>query len=600
MKCWVAILSLFTSINALAVNVVTDYGAVGDAIKMYVATVSGSATIVPTNAFTSGDIGKAIEVFGAGTVTSTPQCQDLVATITNVVGGNAIVNALAGRTLAATFCTYGHNNRTNFQNAINAASGDEYTITIPNGNYLSLSVAGAMYASLVVQRGGIHFIGESKASTVLLGQGAWTLVGGLAKRGFLFHIYGPVTNNFPSSFENLTLDGGVPNGYTSDHTFPASPVTGEGWDEVHSAVLTWGAGGSDLTLTRQTWTNLLFTHWRGEMVKTIDQATNGNILMTNCAFTDGNATAINIYSALDVSSCIFSNLFQIGEYYQQYSTNASYIRNSIFTNITGNGFVVNGGRGANPWFHITSNQFFMDNSGVSAIITTPADNLTITSNRFVSTVDNFAIALGSAGSQGTFCTSNVWINWNYVSAAGYFLIMGGNANFNDTVRNVGVTNNTAVSLVHNFASGTGWNTNMWFSKNTGNLIQSAGLIGQYFLDAGDNTWSGYPQNGGPILPLDYGGSTYYTMAFPDNGATYYFNEVASWQLPWGATMRVKNTNGDSRTPTLYFNSALTGTHFDVAVGQTVTAFWNGTSWGTNLNSIIQGNLNISGNLVLGQ
>jgi hypothetical protein len=196
-----------------------------------------------------------------------------------------------------------------------------------------------------------------------------------------FAIVPPVTNDYPVSLENLTLDGGAQQGNTSIHGTIANTTDGSGWDQTHDAVVI--RGGSGNVFTHQTWTNVVFTHWRGEIVKSNDGSTNGNLSVYNCVFSDGNATAINIYPSLNISNCVFANLFQIGEYYQKYSTNISYFQNNFVTNITGNGFAINGGKGNNPPFVIQGNTFCFPGNGYNGIETTPADNVSIISNKFV-------------------------------------------------------------------------------------------------------------------------------------------------------------------------------------------------------------------------
>ena len=237
-----AITILVGGISVQAQNTlnVTNYGAVGDAVQFYVNTVSNSVVVTTTNQLSSADIGKTIEVFGAGAQTYGKDSagntnfgnQDIVATITNVANGtNIYISQIPQATLTNAFATYGHDNATNFALVIAACSGTNDTISIPSGKYLLLpSTNGAAYgyASVWIQRGGIHFVGAGMTNTVLLSKGAWTIRSGLVWRGFLFEFKLPVTNDYPFSIENLTMDGGLEQGRISIQGIIPNPVDGLG------------------------------------------------------------------------------------------------------------------------------------------------------------------------------------------------------------------------------------------------------------------------------------------------------------------------------------------------------------------------------------
>ena len=174
-------------------------------------------------------------------------------------------------------------------------------------------------------------------------------------------------------------------GNTSIHGEYVNPVDGFGWDTTSDAIVVSGSGDN---FTHVTLTNILFTHWRGEIIKSLDGSTNGNANIFNCDFMDGNATAINYYPALDVSNCLFNNLFQIGEYYQEYYRSPTYFQNNLFTNITGNGLAINGGIGTNPPLYIQNNVFYFPGNGRNGIETTPGDNVVISNNQIAFTGQN--------------------------------------------------------------------------------------------------------------------------------------------------------------------------------------------------------------------
>jgi hypothetical protein len=270
--------------------------------------------VTTTNQLSGADIGKAIEVFGAGVATTPPYCQDMVATIANVVNGtNIYVSQIAQATLTNTFATYGTDNSPHFQAAINACGSDTNdTISIPAGQYLLLADQASSNgtfgnAGMVVVNGGIHLVGAGTNTTTLLGQGAWTLLNGKVSRGIVLVLHPPMINaNF--SIGNLTLDGGVQQGYISDHGYPPNTVTGTGWDGTHHAIQ---IGGSGSVVPHMQFTNIVFQHFRGEIAESVDGSTNGNLSILNCVFTDGNATAINIYPSLNISNCVFNGLLSI-------------------------------------------------------------------------------------------------------------------------------------------------------------------------------------------------------------------------------------------------------------------------------------------------
>src|ERR1700722_10592139 len=134
---------------------ITDYGAVGDGVKFSVNTVSNSTvvTVAGANTFSSADVGKVIEVFGAGPWVSYSNWgavvtqQDIVCLITNVSadGTSLSLSIPCGWTMNAV-CVVGSDNASQFQAAINDASSivasgqfTNVTINIPAGTYLMMS-----------------------------------------------------------------------------------------------------------------------------------------------------------------------------------------------------------------------------------------------------------------------------------------------------------------------------------------------------------------------------------------------------------------------------------------------------------------------------
>jgi hypothetical protein len=581
---------------------VTNFGARGDAVQFFVNTTSNSVLVTTTNHLPATAIGEAIEVFGAGAQTYGKNSygtnaygnQDLVATITNIVSGtNIYISKPAQKTLTSAFATYGHNNDTNFQNAIAAATGTNTIINIPAGNYLflcptNLGVHGVFYAGVLLNRGGIHLVGAG-TNTILLSQGAWSLQGGSATRGFLFAITTPVTNDFPMSIENLTLDGGVQQGYIPVQGIVANNVDGLGWDITHDAILVYGSYGN--TFTHQTWTNVVFQHWRGEMVKSTDGSTNGNLLMVNCLFNDGNATAINYYAALNVTNCTFENLFQIAEYYQAYSTGTSYFQNNVCTNINGNGFALNGGKGSNPPFIIQNNSFY--SCGGNTIETMPGDNIVIISNRFVSQPSanrlTIGIALGAPGYQGTFDNSNIVVAANTFTNMSIMLELEGGTSATDPARVESVqvySNNWVGNGGPTFCGVYGWVTNIHFFNNICsvtngfcNLFSGAQGAQCVLVPTNNIYWTGVRDIIGQTNSLSYTNGSRFQIWYTALPQTAYaLSDADSNQIPAGAQMAIFNNNYNSTPMPVFLNSARTRGPVIVTNGQTQTFSWTNGAW----------------------
>jgi hypothetical protein len=452
--------------------------------------------------------------------------------------------------------------------------------------------------SILIYGGGWHLVGEGMTNTVLIGQGGWTYRSGYGPmRGFLLAIKPPVVNDYPVSIENLTLDGGVEQGNTSRHGFPASPVDGMGWDTTHDAIDVRGFSGN--ALTHWTWTNLLFTHWRGEMVKSNGQSTNGNLTIVNCIFRDGNATAINIYDSLLITNCLFDNLLQIGEYYQAYSTSTSYMVGNIFTNITGNGMALNGGKGNNPYFIISNNTFANING--DGFLTTPGDNIFVTSNRFYNVA--CPIVIGAAGYQGTFINSNITINFNTFSNSSVVFQLGAylpdNAN---GCSDINIYGNTSMVIRSSYLQSS-WAYNVNFYSNTipldadGTTITgttvSTGNKGATFLliQTNNQAWTRLLfASPNQVLPVNYGqGSRFQFVYRTLSNSVLALTTTNASQIPYGAAMIITNSSfmdaSSSGLLPVYLNSDLSGDPVVIGQNEARTFYWNkvkgGYAWMTH-------------------
>ena len=108
---------------------VTDFGAVGDAVQTLANTTSNSTavTLPPSNQLSGSDVGKLIELFGAGPVTSGANNQDLVATIVAVTNGtNVTISVPTGRTATGVNCTYGTQNAGAFRRVHQCLPGNKH------------------------------------------------------------------------------------------------------------------------------------------------------------------------------------------------------------------------------------------------------------------------------------------------------------------------------------------------------------------------------------------------------------------------------------------------------------------------------------------
>jgi len=580
---------------------VTNYGAIGDAVKFFANTTSNSVVVTTTNPLPTSAIGEAIEVFAAGVPTSSSNNQDLVTTIANVVNGtNIIVSQACQQTLTNTFATYGYNNVASFKAAIAAVGTDTNDIIyIPAGTYLLLptSQSGAYsQVAIVLQRGGINFVGAGTNSTTLLSQGAWTIINNSPKRGILVEVASPITYNYPLTFSHLTMDGGVQYGNTGNHGFPASIKDGTGWDTSHDAFLTWCV--SSASLYQIYFTNVLVQHWRGEEFKSIDQPTNSTIGIYNSTFADGNATALNVYESWDVRSNLFANLFQVAEYYQQYYTYPSYFEYNVITNITGNGFAINGGKGSNPPFYMESNVFyFSQNNGIETV---PADNLFVIGN-LITNVGNYTIDfdLSAAGYQGTFYNSNIVIAANTIVNPYIFVELGGGSGPTDlaSVMNASINNNVLLTngnntTVYFCANYGGWTTNISFTGNNLSFFHayaftSASLNNPYAFVNTNNLYAvGILTDGelGYTNKITYAGGSRYNLVYPySTNLVIYLDDTHPGSIPIGAQILFMNNTSNAKSVPIYPSSNLQITPIMVPYGQTLTFYWQpwASAWSTN-------------------
>ena len=177
---------------------VTNFGARGDALAISASVISNSPTITcATNHFTSADVGKIVELFGAGAPTGPTNHEDLVATIVRVANAQtAILDRVCGLSTNEIGGLYGVNNAAAFQACLAGCSGTNTVVDIPPGQYLLISPQAldpayvmpnmfATYPAVTIQKGGVTFAGAGPERTILLGCGAWQRKGEHAYRGSL-------------------------------------------------------------------------------------------------------------------------------------------------------------------------------------------------------------------------------------------------------------------------------------------------------------------------------------------------------------------------------------------------------------------------------
>ena len=324
--------------------------------------------------------------------------------------------------------------------------------------------------------------------------------------------------------------------------------------------------------------------------------------MVDCVFTDGNASAINVFASLNVSNCVFDNMFFVAEYYQAYSTNISYFQNNLVTNITYNCFAINGGKGNNPPFVIQNNTFYLPGHGNNGIQITPGDNVYIISNQFLCGDYANVFTIGSAGAQGTFENSNIVIAANTIVNPFNFVELGGdNSGYNPTnnyaIEDVAVYGNILKQPNHvvMFLQTYGWTTNIHFFSNDCSSFMGngstpvkiiSGLYGSPFalIDTNNLYYITIQDLTGITNYISYAnGSRFEVIAQFVPGTVYALTDTNSSQIPPGAQILVVNnitTNFTYQTTSfpLYLNSALTSGPVNVASGQTLTAVWTNGFW----------------------
>lgn len=501
---------------------VSTYGAIGDCTNLTVNTTSNS-TSVTFSQNVSLRLGETVEIFGAGNLTTLPNHQDLVATLSSVSGANATLSTPAMLTGTGLYCIIGTNNVNAFQ-AAHDALGTGTTITIPAGNYLLISYQqlgtpfGAWYMGDIYCTNHVNWIGAGRTATTLTGDGAWgvytnfSFTGrstGEVYRGFMF-VLPDTSPSIYFSLSSMTIDGGLQNGFSVNTPQPASVVDGTGWDQTHDALVDISDANryENINLT-----NCIFQNWRGEVMKSVGSSTNGFAFITNCIFRDNNATAMNIYPAKTTTGCLFTNMSQVEEYYQLRNNHGtSWFMNNTIWGMRGIAF--NGGTGTNSWYIISNNTF--NAMSDIAMLTASGSNIRFCNN----TVNGGTGAtLGSTAGVIPFAypNANIIINDNTLNCSTAVQVGGGEAGNN--VINCLVSNNISGGLYANFDSS--HMTNVVLYGNIGGRLNNAINNPAFFTDAGYNAFDAYNVCCyDAVNLLDYKTASIQSTHFANNGLIY--------------------------------------------------------------------------------
>jgi hypothetical protein len=124
--------------GAQAINVVTDYGAIADALILSDASITSGSFVLssPSHVFVAGDVGKQVALYNGGS--SFGNGLGFHTTISSVSGGNAILAVSPGTTVVngpAQICTDTATQFLNARNFLLTQNPTRYTLTIPPGTY---------------------------------------------------------------------------------------------------------------------------------------------------------------------------------------------------------------------------------------------------------------------------------------------------------------------------------------------------------------------------------------------------------------------------------------------------------------------------------
>jgi len=596
-----ALLLLAVQASAATLNI-TNYAGIGDCAHITVSVTTNLAVIHTTNTFTGADVGKLMQLFKAGYFASlsstgnfsgnyqgTPtNHQDMVVEILSVSDGtNVTISAPCGVTATDIRATYGTQNKTAFDAVIAAASSND-VIYLPAGNYMLIppSALDTNYTqanifsclpTITLYNGGLTFLGDGTNSTIITGNGAWQQKGlDTAYRGYMWRLQGPITNNGPLYFNGIQFDGNATRKHDGYAFWPSVPTDGSGWDVTHHAITVATATGLDFDYISIT--NCLFTRWHGETIQGISTAT-GFLDVGNCGFFDGNSTVINWNGEHDFHNNFVDDYYQVAEDGQFTATSEmSYIRENVFSNIYGTGAIALTGAYTNVThggYTISSNSFSLT-APKHGIITAGAKYINILSNYF----NGGGIAIGTAGQQGNDYNREYLIAGNRFTNSQFGISFSGSGN--NRAVNILVTNNYATPSI-NFAlasQGAGsWTTNAVFRGNYGSKgLWSVYAYGQYFLDDPSNDFPFYSVTDSAATNLvGYGRGYRQALAPATTSAVFYLDDSVSSKIPNSAKIWITN---QTRSATLYTGASLSQS-IAMAAGYSQIFYWRNGAWHIN-------------------
>ena len=603
---WLTIMAVSSQAQIVTLNV-TNFGAVGDCADITVSVSSNSPVVITTNRFTSADVGKVMCLFGAGyyatlstnghfngSYGNTPtNHQDMVVTIRSVSNGtNVTISSICGVTTNNILCTYGTQNMMAFSNCIAAAPTNPTTIYIPTGNYLLIPPtaldtnyiqAGIFYSSptITIRRGGLHFLGDGTNLTILTGNGAWQQKGiDCAYRGYMFSILGPITNDTgPLIFDNMQLNGNAARNHGPYTYWPAVPTDGSGWDNSHHAFVD---SGSPPWPAYRSFTNCLFCHWHGETIYTPGGNWDGMVDVGSCTFMDGNATALNVEITHNYHNNLFSDYYQVEEFYQSWASNTCYFESNFATNIYNTGIAVCGAitNRRMSTYNIVGNTFYMN--GDPSLEISPAQNVNFAENY----IDHGWMDMPSPGYQGNAQSSNIFIGFNTFSNMAGLNVFADLGSPDNTLMDSQFTSNTVLSASVQTIFGQmygNWVTNVSFSYNTMPAGTGAGLIstngtGQYFIDDLSNQFPPYQQtdNTGKTNVISYGFGIRQVVNATVANSIWVLDDTHPAQVPPGAILQI--TSSGSFPATLYSSASMSGTPIVLTNGETANYLWTNGAW----------------------
>ena len=235
-------------------------------------------------------------------------------------------------------------------------------------------------SSIVINYDNITLSGDGIGKTILQSRGDWSVINGQVIRGIGILIKG--TDNITEPRKNITiknieLSGGL-NGFTGNRSWPADPITGEGWDISHKGIVLDFNKALDNIIIE----SVEVHDFRGEVIYGGGDSI-GKVIISNSKLHSSNASMLSLDAELTVKNCEFSQTANSWVENAPISPNKSYyFDNCIFKDSINSGFVI--AQGKFPVNHNTviSNCLFQNSpAGVCAF--GGSSNLLIESNKFL-------------------------------------------------------------------------------------------------------------------------------------------------------------------------------------------------------------------------